>query len=77
MITFLRPSGVKSVAAENLMLRQQLIVIGRARKRSPRLTQTDRTVFALLAHIIPRTRLRKLSIIVQPAKILKFHRAMV
>jgi transposase InsO family protein len=40
MITLLRPGGVKSVAAENLILRQQLIVKGRTRKRSPRLTQT-------------------------------------
>ena len=77
IITLLRPGGVKSVAAENLILRQQLIAMSRTRKRSPRLTQTDRTVFAFLAQIIPRTRLRKLAIIVQPATILKFHRAMI
>jgi putative transposase len=77
IITLLRPGGVKSVAAENLILRQQLIAMSRSRKRSPRLTQTDRTVFAFLAQIIPRTRLRKLAIIVQPATILKFHRAIV
>jgi len=45
MITLLRPCGVESVAAENLILRQQLIVIGRTRKRFHRLTQTDRTIF--------------------------------
>jgi transposase InsO family protein len=77
IIMLLRPGGLKSVAAENLILRQQLIVISRTRKRSPRLTQTDRTLFALLAHIIPTTRLRKLAITVKPATILKFHQAMV
>jgi hypothetical protein len=51
--------------------------MSRTRKRSPRLTQTDRTIFALLAQIISRGRLRKLAIIVQPATILKFHRAIV
>jgi putative transposase len=70
-IKLLRPSGVMSVAAENLILRQQLIVMSRTRKRSPRLTQTDRTVLALLAQIISRARLCKL------ATILKFHRAIV
>lgn len=77
IITLLRPGGLKSVAAENLILRQQLIVMSRTRKRSPRLTQTDRTLFALLSQVITRARLRKLAIIVQPATILKFHRAMV
>ena len=73
IVTLLRSGGVKSVAAENLILRQQLIVMSRTRKRSPRLTQTDRTLFALLAQIVPRAQLRKLAIIVQPATILKFH----
>jgi hypothetical protein len=45
-IKLLRPGGIKSIAAENLILRQQLI-INRARKRSPRLTLADRTLFAI------------------------------
>ena len=47
-IKLLRPGGLKSIAAENLILRQQLIVINRNRQRSPRLTQTDSTFFAIL-----------------------------
>ena len=77
IIRLLRPGGVKSIAAENLILRQQLITIERTRKRSPHLTQADRTLFAMLAQIIPRNRLQKLAIIVKPATILKFHRALV
>lgn len=73
VIRLLRPGGVKSIAAENLILRQQLITIERTRKRSPHLTQTDRALFAILAQIIRRNRLLKLAIIVKPATILKFH----
>jgi transposase InsO family protein len=76
-IRLLRPGGIKSIAAENLILRQQLIVLKRSGRRSPRLTQNDRMLFAILAHIIPHGRLRKLAIIVKPATILKFHRALV
>jgi len=76
-IKLLKPGGIKSIAAENLILRQQIIVIKRTRQRSPRLTQADRTLFAILAQIIPQRRLQKLAIIVQPATILKFHRALV
>jgi putative transposase len=77
IIKLLRPGGIKSIAAENLILRQQLIVMKRTRSRSPRLTQGDRTLFGILAHIIPKHRLRKLAIIVKPATILKFHSALV
>jgi putative transposase len=77
IIKMLRPGGVKSIAAENLILRQQLIVIKRTRRRAPRLNQADRTLFAILAQIIPQNRLRKLAIILKPATILKFHRALV
>jgi hypothetical protein len=34
IIKMLRPGGVKSIAAENLILRQQLIVVKRTRKRA-------------------------------------------
>ena len=34
--------GVRAVMAENLLLKQQLIVLRRARKRAPNLTSSDR-----------------------------------
>jgi transposase InsO family protein len=68
---------MKSIAAENLILRQQLIVMSRSRKRSPKLTASDRTIFATLSQIISRRRLSKLAIVVRPATILRFHKALV
>jgi hypothetical protein len=37
-----RRGGVRAVVAENLLLKQQLIVLRRGRQRSPNLTTTDR-----------------------------------
>ena len=34
--------GVRAVMAENLLLKQQLIVLPRVRKRAPNLTSSDR-----------------------------------
>ena len=34
--------GVRAVMAENLLLKQQLIVLSRARQRAPNLSQSDR-----------------------------------
>ena len=39
--------GVRAVMAENLLLKQQLIVLRRARKRAPNLTSSDRLLCQL------------------------------
>jgi hypothetical protein len=36
------PGGVRAVIAENLVLKQQLIVLRRGRQRAPSLTSSDR-----------------------------------
>ena len=41
------PGGVRAVIAENLLLKQQLIVLRRARQRAPNLTLSDRLICGL------------------------------
>ena len=43
--TLCGPGGVRAVIAENLLLKQQLIVLRRPRQRAPRLTASDRLLF--------------------------------
>ena len=38
----MRPGGVRAVAAESLLLKHQLLILNRSRKRAPRLTPWDR-----------------------------------
>jgi hypothetical protein len=38
------PRGVRAVIAENLMLKQQLIVLRRGRQRAPNLALSDRLI---------------------------------
>src|ERR1700674_5304289 len=38
----LRPGGVRSVVAESLLLKHQLLTLKRSRKRAPKLTPWDR-----------------------------------
>ena len=77
MILLLRPGGVKAIAAENIVLRQQLISLSRQHKRSPKLKATDRILFGMLASWINSRRLSRIEITIRPATILKFHRALV
>jgi putative transposase len=77
ILTLLTPGGYKRLVAENLTLRQQLIVGSRKRQKSPPLNTMDRIIFGLTSFFIPVKRLQKVAILVKPATILKFHRALV
>jgi len=77
LFTLLKPGGVKAIASENLILRQQLIVTQRARKRAPNLKTSDRIIFGFLCALIRPNRLRKIAIIVKPNTFLKLHKALV
>ena len=73
----LSPGGIRAVAAENMALRQQLITLSRSQKRTPRLTFFEKITFGLLVSMISVKRLTKIAIILKPATLLKFHKALV
>ena len=60
--TLCGPGGVRAVIAENLLLKQQLIVLRRPRQRAPRLTASDRLLFGFGALFLSRGRIRKVAI---------------
>jgi len=67
----------KSLAAENIMLRKQLIILNRHRKRAPNLSQWQRLFFAFLTAIINPKRIYKISIAIKPSLLIKFHKALI
>ena len=73
----LRPGGVRTVAAESLLLKQQLILSNRSRQRAPNLTTLDRFVLGLITLFVRPRRIPKLCAIMKPATLFKFHKALV
>jgi len=71
------PGGVKAVAIQLVLLEHQLYVVNRGRKRAPHLTSTDRLIFGFCSIWMSPKRIARSAIIVKPATILKFHRALV
>ena len=69
--------GVRAVIAENLLLKQQLIVLRRPRQRAPRLTASDRLLFGFGALFLSPGRIRKVAIGVRPSTLLALHQALV
>ncbi len=71
------PGGVRAVIVENLLLKQQLIVLRRARQRAPNLTLRDRLLCGFGSLFLSPGRIRKVAIGVRPATLLAFHQALV
>jgi putative transposase len=70
------PGGVRAVIAENLLLKQQLIVLRRARQRAPNLTLSARLLCGFGSLFLSPGRIRKLAIGVRPSTLLAFHQAL-
>ncbi|MEM9256984.1 MAG: integrase core domain-containing protein [Pseudomonadota bacterium] len=73
----IRPGGYRTVVAENLLLKQQLIILSRTRQRSPNLTTRDRTILGFLSLFLSPTRMLRAAIIIRPSTLLRFHTALV
>src|SRR5262245_12593228 len=71
------PGGVRAVIAENLLLKQQLIVLRRGRRRAPRLTLRDRLLCGFASLLLSAGRIRKAAIALRPSALLAVHHAMV
>ena len=69
----LRPSGCKAIIAENLLLKQQLILLNRSRKRSPNLPPIQRLFSAFWCQCLTRRRIERASIIIRPATLFRIH----
>ena len=67
-----RPGGVRAVIAENLLLKQQLIVLRRSRQRAPNLRVGDRLLCGFGALFLSPGRIRKVAIGLRPSTLLTF-----
>ena len=72
----LGPGGVRSIVAESLLLKHQLLIVNRSRKRSPNLRASDRILAGLLALLVRPTRLLRSAIVLKPSTLLGLHKAM-
>lgn len=52
LLKLLKPGGINSIIAENICLRQQLIILSRNKKQCPTLLNTDRLIFGFFSQYI-------------------------
>jgi transposase InsO family protein len=72
----IRPGGSRTVIAENLLLKQQLIIHSRTRERAPNLSVRDRALLGFWSLFLNPRRIARSAIIIKPSTLLRFHNAL-
>ena len=71
------PGGARSVVAESVLVKHQLLILNRPRKRSPNLRPSDRAVAGLCALLMRPGRVIRSAIVFKPSTLLSLHRALI
>jgi len=66
----LGPGGVRSLVAESLLLKHQLLIVNRSRQRTANLRSPDRILAGLMALLVRPTRLLRSAIVLKPSTLL-------
>ncbi|MFC1665258.1 hypothetical protein ACFL17_06530 [Pseudomonadota bacterium] len=77
LIRLAKPGGAKAIVTENLSLKHQLLIAQRRHHRSPNLTILDRYLLGWSVMLLSPRRILRAAIVVKPATIMTFHRALV
>jgi hypothetical protein len=73
VIRLARPGGLRSVVAESVLVRHQLLISNRGRKRAPNLRAGDRIITGLCTRFMRPSRILRAAIVVKPSTLLYFH----
>ena len=67
------PGGVRSVVAESVLVKHQLLILNRSRQRAPNLRLSDRIVAGCCALFMRPSRLIRSAIVLKPSTLLHLH----
>ena len=67
LVKLMRPGGSRIIIAENLLLKQQLLIHSRSRQRAPNLNTHDRALLGFMSLFLSRHRIVRAAIIIKPS----------
>ena len=70
----LGPGGAKAIVADSLLMKQQLLIMNRTRRRSPNLSVLDRVLLGFWSLLLSPRHIQRAAVIIRPSTLLKFHR---
>src|SRR5215471_255663 len=72
-----RPGGLRSVVAESVLMRHQVLILNRGRKRAPNLRSSDRIIAGLCTLFMRQARVLRSAIVLKTSTLLHFHKVLV
>ena len=69
----LGPGGAKAIVADSLLMKQQLLIINRSRRRAPNLTAIDRLLLGFWSLFLSPHHIERAAVILRPSTLLNFH----
>jgi len=76
LVRLAKPGGLRSVVAESVLVKHQLLILNRGRKRAPNLRATDRIIVGLCTLFMPRARVLRSAMALKPSTLLNLHALM-
>ena len=77
IIRLARPGGLRSVVAESVLMRHQVLIMNRGRKRAPNLRSSDRIIAGLCTLLMRPARVLRSAIALKTSTLLHFHKMLV
>jgi len=68
----LGPGGARAVVADSLLMKQQLLVIQRSRRRAPNLSTQDRFLLGFWSLFLDPRHIQRAAVIIRPSTLFKF-----
>ena len=68
----LGPGGARAVVADSLLMKQQLLIISRSRRRAPNLSVLDRLLLGFWSLFLSPPRIQRVAVIMRPSTLLAF-----
>src|SRR6516162_9693427 len=72
-----RPSGLRSVVAESVLMRHQVLILNRGRKRAPNLRSSDRIIAGLCILLMRPARVLRSALVLKTSTLLHFHKMLI
>jgi putative transposase len=69
----LGPGGARAIVADSLLMKQQLLIINRARRRAPNLTPIDRMLLGFWSLFLNPHHIQRAAVILRPSTLFNFH----
>jgi hypothetical protein len=69
----LGPGGARAVVADSLLMKQQLLISNRSRRRAPNLSALDRLLHGFWSLFLSPRRIQRVAVIIRPSTLLACH----